>query len=416
MSARTAVLTTRGAMSVPRCVAAAVIVTAAAILTPAVGAADTWRPLLDEALDASGITSGVERDRLTASFAQAVDHAKAALPPRGSEWRRARRLHAELHRTWLRRYRSDADGFAGLLERGDYNCVSSTLFEGFVASALGFDVRVVAGPRHVFLRLLLADGREVDVETTTPRGFDVRGDPERLQSFLLAYKLATPQDIASGGLGAILDQYQGIETPVELDRALAFLWHNVAERRLERGDAFGASQAFRRVAALHPDLAHRSEALQLGFAKAFRLEYEAGRFDAAFAVARLEIEALPDRTSARDRLLGAAIQRIEAEADAGDSAAAETVLDEVARIAPDLERRIERHGCPPIVAAAVRLGQWDRAHRLAERYAAAEPDPVEGARLAGWVDLRHRAAFEPAARLEGGKSHLYGSFGPVKLQ
>jgi len=261
------------------------------------------------------------------------------------------------------------------------------------------DATVVAGPRHVFLRLDIA-GRGVDVETTAPTGFDVRRDPTRLLRFLRAYRLATDAEIASRGPWAAFDEYRGIEAPVPLASAVAFVWHTHGERLLEQGRAEEAARAFLEVHRLHPDLARRSEALREGLARAFRIAYEAGRFDESFRVAAIDVAVTSGRTTAKDRLLAAAWKRVYRDVDAGDTAAAENVIDDVAAIAPEVAAVFERQACPLVATAAVRMGSAVRAHRMAERFAAVEPDRVEAEQLVTWVERRLAGAPPAAAWLD----------------
>jgi len=55
---------------------------------------------------------------------------------------------------------------------GSYNCVSSTLLYTVLARAFGFEVRGIILPSHTFVQLTLPDDKIVEVETTTPDGYD----------------------------------------------------------------------------------------------------------------------------------------------------------------------------------------------------------------------------------------------------
>ena len=126
-------------------------------------------------------------------------------------------------------------------------------------------------------------------------------------------------------------------------------------------------------------------------ARALSTDYESGRFEAAYHVARIDVQLFPEMTTSRDRMLAVALKRIEDASDSDDPKTAETILEEVRRLCeggPDIVR-LERRGWPIIVATAVRLADWERARRAARAYAEVEPDPVEAARLASWVESRH---------------------------
>lgn len=368
------------------------MVLAACLLSAAISPA-----ALPSALRASGVEAPAETARLSARFESIVSDIERRTASRPTDLKRAARAHRLLHERVFRRYRVDADGIDGLLDRGEFNCVSAALFEGLVLERLGIDAKVVAGPRHVFLRVT-AEERVVDVEATASRGFDVRRDPERLGRFLLAYKLATEEEVRTLGAKAVFDQYLGVAPPVDLSTAVAFLWDNRAQRLLEGGMADGVAEAFLEAHRVLPDLARSSPATAAGLARAFLLFYEAGRFEEAYRVATIDLEIYPGATSAQDRLFAAAARRVDAAADAGLPAVAEAILDDAGRLAPSAKAKLERELVPRVAAAAVRVGDWERAARLATRFASVEPDVVEARRLVEWVESRRLDSDDTSAR------------------
>ena len=113
--------------------------------------------------------------------------------------------------------------------------------------------------------------------------------------------------------------------------------------------------------------------------------------------ASIEVNLIPESVSSRDRVHAAAIKRIEAASEADDPHLARNLLDEAGALVPTVEdlTRLERRASPPIVVAAVRIGDWELARSVAARYVAAEPDPLEWARLATWLELRESCSGEP---------------------
>ena len=399
-------------------IASLLIVAAVATALPSLAAEHDapWRVALAESLVASGVEDAARRQELAGRFEALRERLLSRIDGARSVERKGRTLHRWLHDEVLRVYDASAYGLDVLLEQGRYNCVSASVFEALLASSAGLDVGIVAGPRHVFLRVETGR-RSIDVEATTARGWDVTRDVRRIAGFLLAYRLAAPEDLAREGVAALYDQYRGVEPPAPVERAPAFVWHVRGEALVEQGEGRRAADAFARSALLHPGLAARSVTLRAGFARAFSEAYEAGRFDEAFRVAEIECGAVGPTTSARERLQAAAVQRILARVDAGDPAAAESILDTAVGVAPELARRLERATCPAIAAAAVRAGDYARAERTAGRFAAAEPDPVEAGRLVSWVTSRRRAASPPAEMvLLPGFSARFVTRGSVKLQ
>lgn len=76
-------------------------------------------------------------------------------------------LHGRLKAYSLYQTRLDV-----LADRGLYNCVSSALAYMILGRGVGLDIQAVATSDHAFALVRLADGKEIDVETTTRHGFD----------------------------------------------------------------------------------------------------------------------------------------------------------------------------------------------------------------------------------------------------
>jgi hypothetical protein len=346
--------------------------------------------LFGEALRAAGIERGELRFRYEDSFRSAVGRLQEETGRPKSAYRLAQRLYDLVRRMHLRTYEPAADGLDAVLDRGAYNCLSASLFYGIAARAFGLEARIVEVPRHVFIRLEI-DGRDVDVEMTSPRGFDFRPRLDRVRRWPESSVYGSAGDAGfPEGTAALPVSEATREHVVDLELGVAFVWHNAGRRALEQGESVTGALRFLEESRLQPDLVARSEYVASALARAFRQEYELGNFDAAYRVAEVELQIFSERTSARDRLLAAALKRIEAAAEAGDPARAEAILDEAAAALgsrSDLAR-LERGTCPLLAAAAVRGSDWDRAVRLAERFARARPDPVEAARLMAWIEFR----------------------------
>lgn len=377
------------------------------------------RSLLEQNLRASGVETPEDLARYERAFEEKLGDIIARVGRTHSEYRRARKLHEALHQEILLRYKATADGLDAVLDRGEYNCVSASLLYGIAARAVGLNPQVVESPRHIFIRLDI-DGHDLDIESTSARGFDLSRDLELFRRFVIAYKYATPEELQKYGAMAIFEEFHGLGKPVSLERAAAFLWHNTGERALDKGEGPRAAACFLQEFRLNPDLAFRSERLGVYLARAFRMEYEEGRFDTAYQIAETELQIFPGRTTARDRFLAAASKRIQEACDAGSSEKAEGVLG-LARVTLEVPAdlvRLERETCPRIAAAAVRAGEWDRARRMAESFAAAEPDEIEATRFLTWVENRHLGGAslaledvctDPRRTIFGPGSGIYGS-------
>jgi hypothetical protein len=344
-------------------------------------------PLLGEVLRASGIGER-ERGRIyEPAFQALLEKLKGEAGAVRSGYPRARKLHLALHREVLLRYESTADGLDRVLDHGEYNCLSSSLLYGLVARAFGLQAQLVQMPRHVYVRLLI-DGRRVEVESTSRKGFDLH--PQWIPA-------TDPFADPDYGLNASFGKYRGVEggeaEGVDLERAVGFLWHNAGRRALERGEALRAAQSFLEESKLAPS-GPNSETLGMLLAQAFRLAYESGNFEDAYRIADIGMQIFPGQTTARDRLLAASLKRIEANCDQGRIVESKEILDRTERTvgSPEDVMRLERGACPVIAAAAVRLEDWNLASSMAQRFIAAEPDGLESEHFARWVARREEEA------------------------
>ncbi|HJZ13712.1 MAG TPA: hypothetical protein VJ521_16270 [Acidobacteriota bacterium] len=121
------------------------------------------------------LVSGVEQDRL-ASYSSEVEkyllQLQSSLSPSGkTEYALGQSLLSYLHATRLKRYDSSQASVRTLLDKGKFNCISSTLLYLICARSLGLTVEGIRTTRHVFCRMKLGE-TWVDVETTTKYGFD----------------------------------------------------------------------------------------------------------------------------------------------------------------------------------------------------------------------------------------------------
>jgi Transglutaminase-like superfamily len=136
------------------------------------------------------MSSGGPRDAATyARVTQRFDAFVAEVRPRvaaaADDWHRGYELHRAMHRGLfggaspsgdaredLSRYEFSQASLTEIFSSGKYNCLSSAML--FVALARAFDmpVRAAAVPTHVFVELGAPGRKIVEIETTSPTGFD----------------------------------------------------------------------------------------------------------------------------------------------------------------------------------------------------------------------------------------------------
>ena len=81
------------------------------------------------------------------------------------------------------RYRTDQTRMDVLLDRGDYNCVSSAVLYLVLTRASGLNTAGEETRDHAFCTLRLDSGDSIDIETTTLMGFDPGTKKEFSQTF-----------------------------------------------------------------------------------------------------------------------------------------------------------------------------------------------------------------------------------------
>ena len=123
---------------------------------------------------ASLLASGVKSEGVTAYMARIdayLAELATAMGPTTDPAARAEGALTFLHKRIMRAYRADATTIDGILDTGLYNCVSSAVLYMIAAQSLGLDVQGVQTSDHAFCVVHLP-GRDVDVETTNPEGYD----------------------------------------------------------------------------------------------------------------------------------------------------------------------------------------------------------------------------------------------------
>lgn len=136
----------------------------------------------EAALIASGITDLAKRRSYLEKLDAIAADAKTSLAEVKTPRERGERLLQWLHKGPLAGgYEADATTLVDILEDKKFNCVSSALLYNLIGATLGLDLRAIEIPGisgHVF-SILRTDGKLIDVETTTERGFNIEGKRER---------------------------------------------------------------------------------------------------------------------------------------------------------------------------------------------------------------------------------------------
>jgi hypothetical protein len=119
---------------------------------------------------------------------QAIDDflQQSSNPWRGSNERvRGAALLGAMHKHFFRAsvddteqngYQLNQSTLSGIFHTQTYNCISSALLYGVLAQRVGLKVSGAIMPSHAFILVELETGEQIEVETTSPAGFDVLRD------------------------------------------------------------------------------------------------------------------------------------------------------------------------------------------------------------------------------------------------
>ncbi len=139
--------------------------------------------LYDAFLIASGITDPADfalyQQKLYSIKNRALDGVRRDPDP----YVTAKALLLWLHDNVLKHYKADATLASDIIDRGDFNCLSSSILYALLAADLGLDVHGVIVKDHAFCILIDSRG-DKDIETTIRYGFDPgRKEIEQLKEF-----------------------------------------------------------------------------------------------------------------------------------------------------------------------------------------------------------------------------------------
>jgi len=131
----------------------------------------------EAALLASGVTDPARRKAYVERLDALEAEAKKALAGASTPAERGEALLRWMHAGPMAKgYVANQTDLSAILDAGTFNCVSSATLFNVLALGLGLDVRAIEVPSHAF-SILYEGTRHMDVETTTPQGFDPARDP-----------------------------------------------------------------------------------------------------------------------------------------------------------------------------------------------------------------------------------------------
>ncbi len=132
---------------------------------------------------ASLLVSGIKPENLQFYLTQINNFEESVKPLINfdNQFETAKTLFNEMHRRLLNRYDVSSTTLDVLLKTGRYNCLSSTVLYSSLLEDFKIPYRAVVLPTHIY-SMLTFNGREIDVENTSPYGFDI-GTNKEAQDF-----------------------------------------------------------------------------------------------------------------------------------------------------------------------------------------------------------------------------------------
>jgi len=286
------------------------------------GKLDRWS-FADACLIASGVTDATGRKGYLAKLDRIEAEARSATESAKTPAEKGERLLKFLHAGPMKGgYVSKQTDLHTLLDDGTFNCVSSAALYNVIGRRLGLDLAAVEVPEHVFS--VLRDGdRRIDVETTSPQGFNPKG--------VKTPKGATPAD-----------RYAGKRREVGELGLAAVIAYNHGVGLAEGKQYHEALLANFRALSLDPTNPGAANNALAGFVN-WGLELsEAGKYEEALAVVAAGLEAAPKDAALANNRKAIWQHYAAARTKAGETDAALEVLRRAAKAAPGADFEVRQ--------------------------------------------------------------------------
>jgi tetratricopeptide (TPR) repeat protein len=221
------------------------------------GALDDYT-MIDAALIASGLPDEDALSLYRKKYKSLLSGARRIANREDTDYARARSVFEYLHKKTLETYGLHSVDMVGVFSRGDYNCVSATILYNALLGDMSIESWGVLVPSHAY-SIVQVDGRAVEVETTSPRGFDPARTDEAYRQLLKQYGLDGALYDANGGKrkrSSLIKEVQGEKKPVGNLTMVAVIYSNLAAARVRDGDLEGALANFVKASALSDENPH----------------------------------------------------------------------------------------------------------------------------------------------------------------
>jgi tetratricopeptide (TPR) repeat protein len=315
--------------------------------------------LLEAMLFASGVEGATERQHYRERYAALLARARKAVKNTRDPRQRAEKLMKFLHASVMRNgFETGQTSLAVLFDTGKFNCVSSAALYYLIGSNLGLDLRVISipangtQPGHASLNLV-AGGKRIQVEPTSPDGFDWQA------------KIHRPGVVVTQPLP---DRKGGHEVDSVGLAAMMYFNRGVALGRAKRPRPLDAARYYLAALALDPTDEGAANNLVATFVNwgGPTLTGEK-KFDEAVRVLAFGLSIAPSSDLLRNNLRVAWAQYVEAALEAGKDKEALALIARAARAVPDGQFPGAADWFIGIGERRLKEGGWEAALAVAER-------------------------------------------------
>ncbi len=214
--------------------------------------------MIDAALIASGLPDGEALALYRKKYRSLLSGARRIANREETDYARARSVFVYLHKKILQTYGLHSVDMVGVFSRGDYNCVSATVLYNALLEDMNIESWGVLVPSHAY-SIVQVDGRAVEVETTSPKGFDPARTEEVYRQLLKQYGLDGALYDSAGGKrksASLIREVEGKKQPVVNLTMVAVIYSNLAAARVRDGDIEGALANFVKASVLSDENPH----------------------------------------------------------------------------------------------------------------------------------------------------------------
>jgi len=259
--------------------------------------------LIDAAFIVSGLPDREELDAYRARYLALVDRIRERIAEIDDDYGQAKAAFEYLHGHVFKKYGLHAVDMVGVFNSGEYNCVSATVLFNSVLRDLNIESSGVLVPSHAY-SLVYTDRGEIEVETTSPHGFNPARTADEYRKLLEKYRLTGEMYETVGdkkvARAALIKEIGGKRKLVNNTTMAAIIYSNIASARVLDGDTRSALALFVKASALASDNEYFLTTRDAFLNNIVVDLIHSGEFQRAISVAR-EARKIPDLS---DTLIG----------------------------------------------------------------------------------------------------------------